>query len=1367
MSFHILWLPFFSLYSLTAAAPPTTTTASSHTTPLHQGLHYHQRGDYQLALDHYNSGIAFNKNCSDCFHLSGLVHLVLSNMDNAIASIRTAIELNPIVDNYHNSLGEVYRQTDRPQLAAPHYQEAIRISLMKNRPNSEYHNNAGLVFMQMGDSTTAAGHFRRAMEIKPFHTSANHNLGLALRNIGQLEESILVLQSLRERAPNDVDATFHLAISLQMSGALTEAGILYSEILSIQKEDQTSETNRTNEDDDDWRTSAIQVNLGAIYQESGDFQAAINLYTQVLAKKPSDPRALNNLGSSLWQLGDAEGSVDAYTRAIASDDSSPEPYVNLGVALYEYGDVAGAKEKYEQALALGGSEGLRVRIAMLMKPIMLSNKNVLRVRERFEAEIQILQRMTNPKFQINEPVKDIERLHFYLVYHGFNEYANQVMMARLYLSSVSHLRWLSPLLPASIFHKHSSALKHHSRENSPPQRANSSSKKKIRVGFVSKFFVVNHAHGQLLEGIVAHLPRDSFEIIICAIPNPQQSLLPSISQTADHISHLSFNMKEARQQMSNLKMDVLIFADMMSEPLTYFLGLGSRIAPVQCLFWGNPVTSGGENIDYFISGEHMEPEPSDPASDETQYSEQVVRLKGQGIWYDQVPVPPPRDDRRKNIHFDLNSGRSDEDQDDNEAWLWQRADPSIIVYICPQSSFKLHPDFDKALADVLSRVKNGHLVLLQGRRDTWTSMVQQRMRESMPTDVWKRIHFVPRVAGSDAFIQLLQRADVMLHPFPFGGSKTSADALAAGLPLVIKVGKHLRGRMAYSYFVTMDYFETVARTTIEYVNIAVRLGVDKEFRMSVVQAVRERSPLIWERMTVVDAWANFLDRAHRTHVSNIESTWVMSSKRAKHDDAAHVIVVSNSRRRQNFSVAPPAPPPVAPVAKHVSPSASIIKKLLQSARLYYESGDVINAQRLYEKVLVLTPNDPGILNDFGAVLKQSNQLEKAREMFLKASQAQPGYMIAHNNLGVVLQELGLYQEASREYLKVLDISPSHSGAVYNLGNLFRDLGREDHAVDMLKKSLRLEYHGFEVVCLLSLLDVTEMRVTEWRDLNERLASNVSTSINLLEEVHRLQHSYLDSCNSLVKFLTHLKGHAFVRQSQDVYEIFRRSKETVATRKEEQARGVVIRAEEFHVIVQWHRASSPERQAEINACLNKNLALSFVTHIHVLTEKKINFDSFVQKNYLKKLTQIVIGKRLTFEYAFQYASEHLSGLVCSVTNADIFFDSTVEIAILKLKNNTVYASLRWESGPLLLPRIDSQDVWTFRSPIQVQGADFELGRLRSDNRLGAQLLESNYRVINNPFDLKVHHLQASNKRPGRTNEEQIPGRTSNIVLHVGF
>ena len=103
----------------------------------------------------------------------------------------------------------------------------------------------------------------------------------------------------------------------------------------------------------------------------------------------------------------------------------------------------------------------------------------------------------------------------------------------------------------------------------------------------------------------------------------------------------------------------------------------------------------------------------------------------------------------------------------------------------------------------------------------------------------------------------LRQADVVLHPFPFGGSKTSADAITLGLPLVTKPTKALRGRMAYSYFVTMGILDTVAESDEQYIDIAVRLGKDMAWREEVSRKIKAKSHLIFQRPTVVKAWSLF------------------------------------------------------------------------------------------------------------------------------------------------------------------------------------------------------------------------------------------------------------------------------------------------------------------------------------------------------------------------------------------------------------------------------------------------------------------------------------------------------------------------------
>ena len=157
--------------------------------------------------------------------------------------------------------------------------------------------------------------------------------------------------------------------------------------------------------------------------------------------------------------------------------------------------------------------------------------------------------------------------------------------------------------------------------------------KRIRVGFVSKFLTVNHAHGQLLEGIIAHLPRTAFEVIAIALPNSKSTVLDSIRNGSDLFVTTSLNFFEVRETIAELELDVLVYADFMSEPVSHFL-VHSRLARVQCVFWGNPITTGSETIDYYMSGEYMERKDS-----ERDYSEQVVLLPGQGIWYDRIPFP--------------------------------------------------------------------------------------------------------------------------------------------------------------------------------------------------------------------------------------------------------------------------------------------------------------------------------------------------------------------------------------------------------------------------------------------------------------------------------------------------------------------------------------------------------------------------------------------------------------------------------------------------------------------------------------------------------------------------------------------------------
>ncbi len=51
-------------------------------------------------------------------------------------------------------------------------------------------------------------------------------------------------------------------------------------------------------------------------------------------------------------------------------------------------------------------------------------------------------------------------------------------------------------------------------------------------------------------------------------------------------------------------------------------------------------------------------------------------------------------------------------------------DASWVVYACPQSNFKLHPDFDVAAARILNSVPSSRLIMVHDRRRAWTQQVR-------------------------------------------------------------------------------------------------------------------------------------------------------------------------------------------------------------------------------------------------------------------------------------------------------------------------------------------------------------------------------------------------------------------------------------------------------------------------------------------------------------------------------------------------------------------------------------------------------------------------------------------------------------------
>ena len=84
-------------------------------------------------------------------------------------------------------------------------------------------------------------------------------------------------------------------------------------------------------------------------------------------------------------------------------------------------------------------------------------------------------------------------------------------------------------------------------------------------------------------------------------------------------------------------------------------------------------------------------------------------------------------------------------------------------------------------------------------------------------------------------------------------------------------------------------------------------------------------------------------------------------------------------------------------------------------------------------MLAVAPTDRNALNNLGVIALETNELERAEELFHAAIEEDPGWPDAHMNLGIVRRLLGKYRESRASYQTVIQLSPENATAHLNLG----------------------------------------------------------------------------------------------------------------------------------------------------------------------------------------------------------------------------------------------------------------------------------------------------------------------------------------------
>jgi protein O-GlcNAc transferase len=124
--------------------------------------------------------------------------------------------------------------------------------------------------------------------------------------------------------------------------------------------------------------------------------------------------------------------------------------------------------------------------------------------------------------------------------------------------------------------------------------------------------------------------------------------------------------------------------------------------------------------------------------------------------------------------------------------------------------------------------------------------------------------------------------------------------------------------------------------------------------------------------------------------------------------------------------------------------------------LAHQSGNLVQAEKCYQKILAQHPHHPDALHLLGVIAHQNGNSDTAVYLIKQAIRYNPHNPFYYNNLGAALREAGEQKEALTNYQKALQLKPDYAEAAYNIGSVFLISGNISAAIFWYQKAVRIK-----------------------------------------------------------------------------------------------------------------------------------------------------------------------------------------------------------------------------------------------------------------------------------------------------------------------
>ena len=296
---------------------------------------------------------------------------------------------------------------------------------------------------------------------------------------------------------------------------------------------------------------------------------------------------------------------------------------------------------------------------------------------------------------------------------------------------------------------------------------------------------------------------------------------------AKHIK-LNRNLVEIKECLIKEDFDIIVYCEIGMDATSYYMA-HLRLAPIQCNTWGHSDSCGIDTIDYFFSSKLYDEEQSE------NYSEKLILQNSLCTSYEN-PM----------LRYNINNFK-------NRYQLGFTKD--TIIYFCAQSLFKLIPTFDKFIINILNRVPNSIILLLDNENK------DKFMERFEGKNVANRFKFIPFMQHFD-FMNYIYISNVVLDVYPFGGCNSSLEAFSLGKVIVTLPGLLINSRFTAGFYKKMGLSYLICKNEKEYIDLSIELGLIESTRFKIEKLIKEKNNILFNDKESIIEWEKDLFRIY-------------------------------------------------------------------------------------------------------------------------------------------------------------------------------------------------------------------------------------------------------------------------------------------------------------------------------------------------------------------------------------------------------------------------------------------------------------------------------------------------------------------------